>query len=109
MNHIKSTIAALGLCASLAACGGATPTPVVNAADVARIQGRLVQACLASGLFKLVNGAVVMAVPPAALPANLANAEIDRVCADPALAARNIAQAEAVIAALQAAAQRSAR
>lgn len=50
-----------------------------NPATVARIE----RLCEDSGFFKLVNGAVVAAVPPASLPISIVNAGIDRVCLDP--------------------------
>ncbi len=61
----------------LAACGAQ-----LQPADPA-ITARIIAACTGSGLFKLVDGGVAMAVPAAALPVAVVNAGVDRVCADP--------------------------
>ena len=47
------------------------------------VVARIERICTASGFFKLVNGAVVLAVPAAAIPIALLNAGVDQVCLDP--------------------------
>ena len=61
---------------SLAACS--------TAPDQGRIEKDIVFACVSSGLFKLGTTAAFSAVPAGALPAQIINDGIDRVCADPA-------------------------
>ena len=81
---------AAALVLALAACGPMQPAdPAVTA--------RIVAACLGSGLFKAVDGAVTMAVPAAALPVMAVNAGVDIVCADPARFAADISTVEWVV------------
>ncbi len=72
----------------LAACGTA-----LQPGDPA-VTARIIAACTESGLFKLVDGGVAMAVPAAGLPIAVINAGVDRVCADPAAFSADISTTE---------------
>jgi hypothetical protein len=76
--------------ALLALAGCAPAAGIVQPADPAAT-ARIVNACTASGLFKLVEGGVAMAVPAANLPIAVINAGVDKVCANPAAFAGDIA------------------
>lgn len=54
------------------------------AQDTAIIEAKIVDACLASPLFKAADGALTMVVPAATLPVDLVNAGVSIVCANPA-------------------------
>jgi hypothetical protein len=88
---MAARIAAAALFA-LASCSGITPQP----ADPATAN-RIVKACLASGLFKAVDGALSAAVPAAALPVMAVNAGVDIVCRDPNRFAGDISTVEWVV------------
>ncbi len=47
------------------------------------VTARIVAICTHSGFFKLLNGVVVLAYPPASLPVSIINMGIDRVCINP--------------------------
>jgi uncharacterized protein YceK len=58
-------------------------------ASVDRIEARIVQVCAQSGLFKIVSGVALYAIPGAALPIDLIQAGVDKVCANPSRYAHN--------------------
>ena len=77
MNHYQLS-AVSGIVLLLSAC-----TPVQQQPADPDVVARIERICTASGFFKLVNGAVVLAVPAAAIPIALLNAGVDKVCLDP--------------------------
>lgn len=86
----KAVALALAGAALLSACAPMQPAdPAVTA--------RIVAACTASGLFKLVDGGVAAAVPAAALPVMVVNAGVDVVCADPARFSADLSTVEWVV------------
>ena len=75
MRRVLLMAVAVGL---LASCANITPQPA-DPVVVRRIEG----ICLASGYFKFIDGALALAYPPAAVPVEIFNRGVDRVCADP--------------------------
>lgn len=73
----------------LAGCANITPQP----ADPKVVQ-RIENVCMASGYFKFVNGALALAYPPAAVPAQIFNRGIDQVCGDPVKFAGDVSTVE---------------
>ncbi len=75
-------LAIAAACLSLAAC---TPLPGDTAGDTAVIRQQIVDACLLSPIFKAGNSAAgaLVPVPGVALGADLVNAGITVVCANP--------------------------
>jgi hypothetical protein len=61
--------------------GCATPPPQQPADPT--IVARIERVCQDSGLFKVINGVVVLAVPAASIPVALLNAGVDKVCMNP--------------------------
>ena len=78
-------------CLLLAACGTQMqpPDPAITA--------RIVAACTMSGLFKMVEGIAVAAMPIAVLPVAVLNAGVDIVCADPARFSADLSTVEWVV------------
>ena len=75
------------------------PRPVptgVAAIDsgTARIEHRIAETCLASGLFKLADGEIARAHPGAALTIEAVNAGVDIACAHPELVAADLSSIE---------------
>lgn len=79
---------------ALAACSAAP--------DQDRIEKDIVFACVSSGLFKLGTTAAFSAVPAGALPAQIINDGIDRVCADPARVAGDTVKVAEIVGELRA-------
>ncbi len=75
---------------ALSACAG-QPSTTEDAT------ARIVKACMSSGLFKLVDGAVALAVPAASIPVALVNAGVDKVCTHPETAAMDIVTLEQLL------------
>lgn len=88
--HAVAFTAALGLsiASALSGCGG-PPQP----ADP-KVTADVIKACTGSGLFKMADGTAATLVPSLELPVALVNAGIDRICADPAAVAGDIALAQ---------------
>jgi hypothetical protein len=68
---------------ALAALTIASCAPVQRQPSDPAVAERITAICMASGFFKAVNGVLVVAYPPALIPAQIANYGIDQVCADP--------------------------
>jgi hypothetical protein len=100
---IAALCAAIALSSSLLGCAAITQ----QAADPKVVSG-ITTACTDSGLFKLVDGAVTMALPAATLPVAVINAGVDKVCADPARFASDISTIEWVAKNLAGAAKKAA-
>jgi mannose/fructose/N-acetylgalactosamine-specific phosphotransferase system component IIC len=83
-------------CVALLSVAGCGALPAVQPADPA-VAAKIAAACAASGWFKVVEGAVTIALPVAALPAAVLNAGVAIVCADPARFAADISTVEWVI------------
>jgi hypothetical protein len=64
---------------TLVGCSSPPPQQPADPAVVARIE----RVCQDSGLFKVINGVVVLAVPAASIPVALLNAGVDQVCMNP--------------------------
>jgi hypothetical protein len=77
---IISTLTTILLAASLAACAGGGPAPT---SPDPKVTARIVAVCMSSGLFKMADGVVALAVPAASLPIALVNAGVDQVCTHP--------------------------
>lgn len=73
----------------LAACA-AVPQQPADPAAVARIE----HACLSSGLWKLAGDGLSTLVPATSLPVQVIELGIDKICADPARFAGDVATAE---------------
>lgn len=87
---MKVRLAAPFLALSLFGCGAVPTQP----ADPAVTQ-RIVQACLASGLFKMGAGfGLSFAGPPGEIANQVLSAGIDRVCANPAAFAADVSTVE---------------
>lgn len=69
----------IGCCVGLLLITSCTARQPANPDVVARIE----RICMSTGLFKLVDGAIALAVPVASIPIALINAGVDRVCMDP--------------------------
>lgn len=94
MNRIAivAPLLALGACSSLSAM------PTVPASDTARIEARIVSACVADGAFRpVVKAGVTIAVPVATVPLGILDAGIDIVCKNPERFANDIGTAEWVV------------
>lgn len=86
--QIRKFAVAAAIALNLGACAIAQqPADPKVTADITR-------ACLNSGLFKMADGAIALAVPAASLPIGVVNAGVDRVCADPAAFAGDVSTAE---------------
>jgi hypothetical protein len=55
---------------------------------------RIVAICTTSGFFKVVNGTIALAYPPAQIPAQILDYGIDQVCTDPERFASDISTVE---------------
>ena len=73
------TVLIIGAVLALAACFGSTGAPPRDP----KVVERIVKVCMGSGLFKIVDGAVALAVPAASIPIALSNAGVDKVCMNP--------------------------
>lgn len=102
LRFVPSRIAPLLLALLLSACG-TVPTQPADPAVVARI----VQICLNSGLFKLAGDGISL-IPGAALPVQVIDAGIDKVCANPAAFAADVSTVQWLVKNLAAVAQRKA-
>ncbi len=80
----------------LLALSGCASDIVSQPADPA-VTARIVQACTASGLFKLADGLLLSAVPGGPLAKGIIDAGVDIACADPARFAGDIGTVEWVV------------
>ncbi len=87
MKTFRLLAGALAL--GLAACGAVPPQPPDPA-----VAQRIATTCLGSGLFKTGIGLGFSLVPAGALPAQIIDAGVDQVCADPARFAGDIGTVE---------------
>lgn len=79
----------------LVACTTAqSADPIALKVSTDRIEREIVTICLGSGVFKLVSGIALAAVPAGALAKPLLDAGVDQVCANPSLYAQNIGTIE---------------
>ncbi len=86
---LGTSCAALLMLAACAAVPMQPPDPAVTQ--------RIAEACLGSGLFKVGVGLGLSLIPAGALPAQVIEAGVDRVCADPAHFAGDISTVEWVV------------
>jgi len=80
---MRRVVAAATL-ALVAGCVPLTGDPATDNNNTAPIAQKIVDACLASPLFKAADGTLTMIVPAATLPVDVVNAGVDIVCANPA-------------------------
>ena len=93
---MNTTYKSCGLAALLLFVGCQSPTEPPPPPDPAVVQ-RILRACTESGLFRLVGGALEIAVPAAALPVAVVNAGVEKVCADPQRFAGDVSTVEWVV------------
>jgi hypothetical protein len=90
---MKKIMSMAAVAITLASCSG-LPSVIGQPADPA-VVARIVQACQIDGVFKMLGGRLVLAsVPVAGAVDAIIAAGVDRVCADPAAFAANVATAE---------------
>lgn len=91
---------ASALVLAIAGCAHQAPDPQ-ESTNTARVEGKIVKACAASGLFKpvelAVEGAIEAALPIAALPIAVVNAGVHLVCVNPHAWAHDISTVEWVV------------
>jgi len=93
---MNATHKGCGLAVLLFFVGCQTSTEPPPPPDPAVVQ-RILQACTASGFFKLAGGALEIAVPAAALPVAVVNAGVEQVCANPQRFAGDVSTVEWVV------------
>lgn len=92
-NFVKGLALVVGL--SLGACSVLPNIPAQEPNP--QVVADITKACTMSGLFKLGTGIVASAVPAGALPAQVIDAGVDKVCADPTAFAKDVSTVEWVV------------
>ena len=84
----------LTMTALAAVLAGVAACSVVRQPADPAVVNRIVAICTTSGFFKVVNGTIALAYPPAQIPAQILDYGIDQVCMHPERFASDISTVE---------------